>query len=104
MAWRVPCGSTNGFIPRYGWILIIRWRLSRVHHSWGSTPNITSLRNTLAIIIIIIMRRHKIIHVICHTMDELLIISVLASSSSFSAAPPIASASTTASATTGPVA
>ena len=104
LAWRGPCRSTNAVIPKSGWVLIIRWRLSHVRHIWGYTPNITSLRHTLAIIIIIIItRRHNIIHSIRHTLGELLIISVLDYYSLSSAAPPIASASTTASTTTGPV-
>ena len=96
LAWRDPCGSTNGVIPEYGWILIIRWRLSYIHHSWGSAPKITSLRHTLAIIIIIIiMRCYNVIHAIRHNLGELLIISVLASSSSYSSSadPTIASTS-----------
>ena len=103
LALRGPCGSTNGVIHKYGWILIIRWRLSHVHHSWGSAPNITSLHHTLAIIsIIIITHRHNIIHAILHTLGKLLIISVL--DSYYSASPPIASASTADSATTEPLA
>ena len=106
LAWRGPCRSTNGVIPESGWIFIIWWRLSHVHHIWWSTPIITSLRHTLAIIIIIIIitRCNNGIHAIRHTMGELLIISVLVSSSSYPAASPIASASTASSATTGPVA
>ena len=104
LAWRGPCGSTNEVIPKSRWVFIIRWRLSQVHHRWGSDPNITSLRHTLSIIIIIIARRQNIIHTIRHTLGEMLIISVLASSYSSSAAPPIASTSTASSATTGTVA
>ena len=92
LAWRVPCGSTNGIIPKSWWILIIRWRLSHIHHIWGSAPNI-NLAIIIIIIIIIITRRHNIIHAIRHTLGELLIISVLDSSSSSSTANPIPSAS-----------
>ena len=70
LAWRGLCGSTTVVIPEYGWILIIRWRLSHVHHSWGSVPSITSLRHTLAIIIIIITRFHNIIHAIRHILGN----------------------------------
>ena len=106
LAWRGPCGSTNGVITKFGWILFIQWSLSSIHHSWGSAPNITSLRHTLAIIIIIIKRCHNVIHAIRYTLGKLLIIiiSVLASSYYSYAAPPIASAYNAASATTGPVA